>query len=383
MGRVCSERKNHHVLWFDNQAEEAAEFYASVFEDGRVPDVARYGEGTYKASSPGYYLFQEQEAGGCEKLLLAVSGDVESQCGGSMKITGPLDDDEIPEYLHALGIPGLADVHVHFLPEPMMRKVWTYFDRAEENYGRPWPIQYRTDEQSRLARLREFGLKAIPALSYAHKPGMAQWLNDWSLDFSRRIPDALHCATLYPEPEVGRYVRGAIDSGAQLFKVHVKVGGFAPESPLLNEAWEALESAAIPVVIHAGSAPLAGTFTGPEHVRRLLSKFPGLVLIIAHMGMPEYDAFADLALDYPKVFLDTTMVGTDFTNGFAPMPDGYLNRLSGLQDRIILGSDFPNIPYAYAHQLEALDRLGLGDDWLRAVLWENGARLLDLPAVRT
>jgi cytosine/adenosine deaminase-related metal-dependent hydrolase len=41
-----------------------------------------------------------------------------------MKITGPLDDNEIPEYLHALGIPGLADIHVHFLPESMMRKVW-------------------------------------------------------------------------------------------------------------------------------------------------------------------------------------------------------------------------------------------------------------------
>ncbi|MGY2746482.1 VOC family protein [Arthrobacter sp. UYCu723] len=32
-------------LWFDNQAEEAAEFYASVFEGGKVLDVARYGEG--------------------------------------------------------------------------------------------------------------------------------------------------------------------------------------------------------------------------------------------------------------------------------------------------------------------------------------------------
>ena len=32
-------------LWFDNQAEEAAEFYVSVFEDGKLLDVARYGEG--------------------------------------------------------------------------------------------------------------------------------------------------------------------------------------------------------------------------------------------------------------------------------------------------------------------------------------------------
>ncbi|SFT92808.1 hypothetical protein [Arthrobacter sp. ov118] len=81
---------------------------------------------------------------------------------------------------------------------------------------------------------------------------MAQWLNDWNLDFSRRIPDALHCATLYPEHGVGRYVCEAIDGGAQLFKVHVKVGGFAPESPLLDEAWEALENSAIPVVIQPG-----------------------------------------------------------------------------------------------------------------------------------
>ncbi|MEU6713658.1 VOC family protein [Nonomuraea sp. NPDC046802] len=31
-------------LWFDNQAEEAAEFYISLFEDSRILDVQRYGE---------------------------------------------------------------------------------------------------------------------------------------------------------------------------------------------------------------------------------------------------------------------------------------------------------------------------------------------------
>jgi predicted TIM-barrel fold metal-dependent hydrolase len=72
------------------------------------------------------------------------------------------------------------------------------------------------------------------------------------------------------------------------------------------------------------------------------------------------------------------MAGTDFTERFAPMPDGYVPRLADLRAKVVLGSDFPNIPYAYAHQLEALDRLGLGDDWMRAVLWENGARLMGL-----
>ncbi len=32
-------------LWFDNQAEEAMNFYASVFPNSRVLDIARYGKG--------------------------------------------------------------------------------------------------------------------------------------------------------------------------------------------------------------------------------------------------------------------------------------------------------------------------------------------------
>lgn len=31
-------------LWFDDQAEEAADFYASIFPNSRIVDVARYGE---------------------------------------------------------------------------------------------------------------------------------------------------------------------------------------------------------------------------------------------------------------------------------------------------------------------------------------------------
>lgn len=31
-------------LWFDNQAEEAAKFYASIFKDSKILSVSRYGE---------------------------------------------------------------------------------------------------------------------------------------------------------------------------------------------------------------------------------------------------------------------------------------------------------------------------------------------------
>lgn len=284
----------------------------------------------------------------------------------------------MPRYVAGLGLPGLADIHVHFLPEPVMRKVWGWFDAHGRAPGEDWPIHYRLPEPERLRIVRALGLRAIPSLTYAHRPGMAAWLNDWCADFADRVDDAVHSATFYPEPQVGDYVATALGRGARLFKVHVQVGGFDPGDERLDPAWGQLQDAQVPVVVHAGSGPHPGEHTGPEPVARLLRRFPRLVLVIAHLGMPEYHPFADLADAYPGVHLDTTMSGTDYVQQFAPLPPGYLTRLRDLGGRVVLGSDFPNIPYPYAHQLQALARWDLGDDWLRAVLWGNGARLMRL-----
>lgn len=38
---------NHQItpcLWFDNQAEEAAVFYTSIFEDSKIESISRYGK---------------------------------------------------------------------------------------------------------------------------------------------------------------------------------------------------------------------------------------------------------------------------------------------------------------------------------------------------
>ena len=35
-------------LWFDDQAEEAAKFYTSVFPDSHIGDITRYGKEGYE-----------------------------------------------------------------------------------------------------------------------------------------------------------------------------------------------------------------------------------------------------------------------------------------------------------------------------------------------
>lgn len=102
------------------------------------------------------------------------------------------------------------------------------------------------------------------------------------------------------------------------------------------------------------------------------------MLVVAHLGLPEYTEFLDLAERYPGVRLDTTMAFTDFSERETPFPPAELHRLRALGDKVLLGSDFPNIPYRYGHQLDALDRLGLGEDWLRAVCHGNAASLFGI-----
>ncbi|MBB1246122.1 amidohydrolase [Streptomyces durbertensis] len=264
------------------------------------------------------------------------------------------------------------------MPDRVLRKVWQYFDAAGPLTGRPWPITYRTAEDERLETLRGFGVRAFTSMLYPHKPAMAAWLNSWSADFAARTPDCLHTATFFPEPSAPTYVRQALEAGARVFKSHLQVGAYDPNDPRLDDVWGTLADARTPIVIHCGSGPVPGKHTGPEPIARLLSRHPRLRLVVAHMGTPEYRDFLDLAERYDGVRLDTTMVFTDFSERDAPFPREELPRLRAMGDRILFGSDFPNIPYPYLHALQALTRLDLGDDWLRAVCHHNAAELFRL-----
>lgn len=298
----------------------------------------------------------------------------------------PLTDDDVPAFWSNLGLTGLVDVHVHVMPQRVLDKVWAFFDTHAERDGTEWPIAYRWPQEQRLAHLRAMGVRAFPTLLYAHKPQMAQSLNDWARDLARDEraqgrTDLVHSATFHAEDGVATYVERALREGAQIFKVHVQVGGFDPRDARLDPVWGMLADAGVPAVVHTGSGPHEGAFTGPGPFGEVMVRHPSLTAVIAHLGMPEYDAFLDLAECYPRLHLDTTMVFVDHfdgAQGASALARRLAPRLARLQDRIVLGTDFPNIPYAYAHQLASLNRTGLGEDWLRAVVWRNGARLLGL-----
>jgi hypothetical protein len=286
-----------------------------------------------------------------------------------------------------LGLPGLFDAHVHFLPPRLQEKVWAQFDAAGPKIGRPWPIRYRGSHEERVEQLRAFGVRHFPTLPYAHRPGIATWLNEWSREFAGEVDECLWSATFYPESEATAYVEELVAAGAEIFKLHTQVGEFALDDPLLDEPFGILEDAGTPVVIHVGSGPVGNEWTGPGHLERLLRRHPRLTAVVAHMGAPEYAEFLALVEAHEHLRLDTTMVFTGFFDAEAPYPDELLARLADLGDRVLLGSDFPTLPYPYLDQLEGLARVArrhprLGDEWLRQVCWHNAAELFGVSTTR-
>lgn len=289
----------------------------------------------------------------------------------------PADDAEVPALLADLGLPGIVDLHVHLLPERMQARVWAHFDAAAPLVGRAWPIRYRWPVPDLVAHLRHLQVSRFTTMPYAHRPGMAADLTAWSLALGREYPEVVPTLTFFPEPGVADYVADALRGGARAAKVHLQVGDVDPADPVLDPVWGLLADARVPVVVHAGSGPVPGRYTGVRPIGEVLRRHPRLVAVVAHLGSPETSEFLDLVESRPHTYLDTTLAFTDLmATMHTPSPQD-VRRLAGLGDRVVFGSDLPSIPHSYAHAVASLRRLPVDAGWLRAVLHDNGARLLE------
>ena len=286
--------------------------------------------------------------------------------------TRPADDGDVAAWARDLGIPGIFDIHVHFMPDRLQQAVWRHFDSLGH-----WAIRYRTDDETRLQTLANLGVIRHTALAYAHKPGMAARLNDFTLDFARHHPAALPCFTFYPEPSAADYVAEALERGGAVAKVHLQVGKFSTIDPQLAEVWRRLEAAGTAVVIHAGAVPDGSggeAWCGMDPVRRLLERWPGLLLVLAHMGAPDYADAVKLAGEFPQLMMDTAMVLVDGSSGFE-VPRVIPEWMAESPSRVLFGSDFPTFPHHFVDQVRGIARLDFGDDWLRRVMWHNAAEM--------
>jgi predicted TIM-barrel fold metal-dependent hydrolase len=294
---------------------------------------------------------------------------------------GDAEGDAVPAAAVASG--EVIDAHVHLFPDRLFAAIWRWFDR----HG--WPIRYplRADEVIEFLRAR--GVGRMVALHYAHKPGMARGLNSFMAEVCGRHPGVCGLATVLPgEPEAGAIVEEGFAMGLGGVKLHCHVQCFAPDAAEVTPVYERCAEAGLPLVLHAGREPKSPGYACDPHqlcmverVEAVLRAHPRLKLVVPHLGLDEVEEYAALLDRHPNLWLDTTMV----LAGYFPV-SGRTAELLGNPwpllerhaDRIMYGTDFPNIPYAWDRELQRLAAATeneLSETAKRKVLGETAAKL--------
>lgn len=267
----------------------------------------------------------------------------------------------------------MIDLHVHFFPARVFHAVWSFF----ETQGRGlWSIPLKVHGAELAATLRGHGVERFTSLVYAHKPGMAAFLNDFIVHAAVEFPELIPFGTIYAgDGDTGATARLIFEThGFAGIKLHPFVSREMLDDPRFFPAYELMEATGKVLICHPGSGPVYPLTDGDARLRTVLNQFPNLKVVVAHCGAFEYDAYPPLAEEFEHVYFDTAMncVHADVFRNNCPGRDFFVR----FQDRIVFGSDFPNIPYEYADQVSALRALGLGADIERKLFSENARRLL-------
>lgn len=274
------------------------------------------------------------------------------------------------------GLPPVVDAHVHVFPDALMAAVRRWFDR----HG--WPVRYRFTSAELTAFLLARGVDHLVLLHYAHRPGMAEELNRYLAELCADNPRLTGLATVFPgEPDAAGVLRRGLDMGLAGVKLHQHVQCFDPGGVELREVARVCAERGVPLVAHLGREPKSPAYACDPHrdcaaakTEALLRAVPDLRLCVPHLGADEFLAYARLAEQFDTLWLDTTMMLSGYFPGLTPPPLEHFRA-----DRVLYGTDFCNLPYAWDRELTRIAALDLPRDRLSRLLGENAREFFGLP----
>jgi uncharacterized protein len=231
--------------------------------------------------------------------------------------------------------------------------------------------------------LKKGGVEKMVGLPYAHVPNMAHALNDFMAELAARHRETvIPFGTVFPgedgaEKEIDRAL---VDLGFAGLKIHCHVQDLSPDDERMLPIFERIARHDKVLLIHCGRAPNLHGYKSDSHdhcsverFHRAMRRTPEAKVIVPHLGYDEDAAYLDLMEELPNLYVDTAMmVGGYFGN----TPD--FARMSKKSDRVLYGSDFPNLPYEWTSELDTIEQRF--DPKIREqILYENAAKLLLRP----
>lgn len=274
------------------------------------------------------------------------------------------------------------DIHTHFFPPNIFKAIWNFFELKDpQGNVQGWPINYKLSTQELVNFLESKNVKFFTSLNYAHKEGVAKYINEWTIDFVKKHDNCISFGCVWPgDEDKEEYIRKLFeDNDFTGLKVQPLVQDFYAWDDRMDQIYKMIVDNGKWFLIHAGTAPYKNKYVGFKHFERFIHKYPDIQVIVAHFGAFEYRKFLRLLDKHENMYLDTAMVyipDNIFRERTVKRPD--IEEIISYQDRILFGSDFPNIPYEYERSTKGLLELDLPRKVYEKIFFKNAKTLFNV-----
>jgi len=264
----------------------------------------------------------------------------------------------------------IVDFHVHLFPKSLFDAIWKYFSRVYK-----WDILYHLYARDCIQYLFQKNVRPFVYSNYAHKKDVAQSLNNWNKQILNEH-DNIYCfAAFHPDDENAIEIARNILSHPKVLgiKLQFLVTQFYPHDERLFPLYELIIEKKKRLLLHIGTGPARNIFVGADHFETVLKRYPELPANIAHMGGFEYKRFLDFLDRHENLYLDTAF-------SFLPHKKLKFNLDPALlikyQNRIVYGSDFPNLIFPRQTEIDYLINLGLGENFNELIFYKNAIKII-------
>jgi predicted TIM-barrel fold metal-dependent hydrolase len=240
----------------------------------------------------------------------------------------------------------LFDAHVH-LGDDIDGFSGTYDDLAaiQTQYAFSHAFMFCMDEPDRHPAFRAPNDRS---LAYANR-SQGRLIPFVRLDLGEQpIEEAVRC----------------LDAGARGIKLHPRAQRFLLNDERLAPVFELAADRGVPILIHGGRGlpPIA------DHLARLVERYPGAQLIIAHAGIADLAGLTGHFSCVPGVFFDTSV--------WSPIDLLALLRQVA-PEQVLYASDYPygQQPASLLMAIRTAKHAGFDDEHLRLMLGGSAARI--------
>jgi hypothetical protein len=164
--------------------------------------------------------------------------------------------------------------------------------------------------------------------------------------------------------------------GVRGLKMHPMLGHYFPDDPSLWPLYEFASSQGLIIIFHGGRSPESPKiqYAHPKRFRKVLKAFPGLEIVVAHMGMDFWQDTKEIARSFENVHFDTSVAISDSPQRQALSDPEAVRLIRAVgTGKVMFASDFPwGDP---SRDIQRVLKLGLSDSELEEIVAGNAMRV--------